>query len=96
MRIRDVVSTSFVSVNRVVQCTMDYTGHASHAQCLLSVFVSRDRACVAWLKPSRIISAVVAWKSECRALDTEQHTHAAQSHELVNVIAERDVCYYFL
>ena len=87
MRIRDVVSTSFVSFNRVVQCTIDYTGHASHAQCLLSVIL-QDLAFVAWFKPSRILSAVVAWKSERRALDTEQQTHAAQSHELVNVIAE--------
>ena len=37
--IRDVVNTPFVSINRVVQCTIDHTGHASHAQCLLSDFI---------------------------------------------------------
>ena len=46
LKIRDVVSTFFVSFNRVVQCTIDYTGHALHAQCLLLVilFVHPDRA----------------------------------------------------
>ena len=38
--IRDVVNRSFVvPFNRVVQCTIDHTGHASHAQCSLSDFI---------------------------------------------------------
>ena len=54
LRIRDVGSTFFVSFNRVVQCTIDYTGHVLHAQCCVAFSpCSVDQLTLTrWLKPS--------------------------------------------
>ena len=82
LRIRDVVSTSIVSFNRVVQCTTDYTGHASHAQCSLSDFFMHnccmvqdieDRSFSALLSHENLHVYLMAWRPT--------YAYSAQPHE---------------
>ena len=108
-RIRDVVSTFFVSFNRVVRCTIDYTGHALHAQCLLLVilFVHPDHAFVAWLNPSCRRTGLPTLQhclshETCRSHRTQSSTRSSEfSRTLrnrtstVSDIAGRDIHFQF-
>ena len=73
LRIRGVGSTFFVSFNGDVQCTIDHTGHALNAQCLLLVilFVPSRQCICCMAQPIRVGESAI----DISALPSHGHAH---------------------